>query len=350
MARLTPKPPPLPPPPAPPPPQAPEVSGVCVVSFGFDTNLGNRLLDTIADEATYGEWVIKDIRKDLKKDPATAIGHGEDGRSAQTQKIVIGQPNFPQLIHDLCKLVADGDRQLAIGCRPGCHRADTAARFLCEVLNYVTDTNGNRLFTARRYGISSCYGKKDFYHIMGQIKVWNASPWCVMEAATVKRDLYAYDAAMHTEASAQNWDQAWKLVFELWPSEPEGQPQPPAADEDNELPEPPKSKQRCSEGSESWSTFDRRVEVWNDTLITWSIDTTARMELFLLAQHSDDGYKEANAVIAKLLKKKSDNETMKNPSAFVHACVQNARSLISHNDGANHWHSRSRSSWQSDWW
>lgn len=102
---------------------------------------------------------------------------------------------------------------------------------------------------------------------------------------------------------------------------------PPAA----LAPNPATSSSATSSGAvgsrkrERWETFERNVEVWSEVLDESGIDRTSRQELFLLAQLSDAGYERANDVISKVLKKNADSEPLRNPSAFVHRSVLNAR-------------------------
>ena len=51
-------------------------------------------------------------------------------------------------------------------------------------------------------------------------------------------------------------------------------------------------------------------------------------ELFLYSQLGNAEYRNANGIVAKLLKKYADGEAIKNPSGFVHACVINARNRL----------------------
>ncbi len=74
-----------------------------------------------------------------------------------------------------------------------------------------------------------------------------------------------------------------------------------------------------------WVTFDRDATRWDDILKEHGVDSTARQELFCLAQFSEHGYREANSIMAKLLKKAADGERLGNISGFVHRCVLNAR-------------------------
>ena len=57
----------------------------------------------------------------------------------------------------------------------------------------------------------------------------------------------------------------------------------------------------------------------------FGVDENALQTLFSLAQYSEEGRRQANMVVSKLLKKEADNEVLNNPSAFVHASCQRAR-------------------------
>lgn len=62
-----------------------------------------------------------------------------------------------------------------------------------------------------------------------------------------------------------------------------------------------------------------------DELDRWGVDRDAKMQLFALAQID---YESANAIIAKLLKKRSDRDELRNVSGFVSRCVRNSRHTI----------------------
>ena len=80
-----------------------------------------------------------------------------------------------------------------------------------------------------------------------------------------------------------------------------------------------------SSGGEAWRTTRQDITVWNEVLTANGVDKAACQDLFLLAQHSSDGYKEANHIISKLIKKQQDKQLVTNTSAFVHKCVLNVR-------------------------
>ena len=81
----------------------------------------------------------------------------------------------------------------------------------------------------------------------------------------------------------------------------------------------------ASSGGEAWRTTRQDITVWNEVLTAHGVDKAACQDLFLLAQHSSDGYKEANHIISKLIKKQQDKQLVTNTSAFVHKCVLNVR-------------------------
>lgn len=70
---------------------------------------------------------------------------------------------------------------------------------------------------------------------------------------------------------------------------------------------------------------DYALGEWWGVLTGWHVDTHAKQDLFLLSQHSTQGWRKANGIISKLIKKRTDGSGLANPSAFVHACVLHVR-------------------------
>ena len=69
--------------------------------------------------------------------------------------------------------------------------------------------------------------------------------------------------------------------------------------------------------------------MWHDELrYKFGCDLDSIGELILLAQLSEDGYYEANTIMSKMLKKKSDKADLRNCSGFLHKCIKNARELL----------------------
>ena len=69
--------------------------------------------------------------------------------------------------------------------------------------------------------------------------------------------------------------------------------------------------------------------MWDGCLRQWNVDETARMSLYLLAQHSEAGKQAANSILAQFLKKESRGEHGISPSAFAATCVGKARTFLS---------------------
>ena len=63
---------------------------------------------------------------------------------------------------------------------------------------------------------------------------------------------------------------------------------------------------------------------WNDVLVEYGVDTSARQQLFLLSQHSDAGAQAANDIMYNVMNK----ATIRNPSAFVYAQCCAARQAV----------------------
>jgi hypothetical protein len=73
---------------------------------------------------------------------------------------------------------------------------------------------------------------------------------------------------------------------------------------------------------------DYALGEWWAVLTGWHVDTHAKQDLFLLSQHSTHGWRKANSIISKLIKKRTDGSGLANPSAFVHACVLHVRNSM----------------------
>ena len=79
-------------------------------------------------------------------------------------------------------------------------------------------------------------------------------------------------------------------------------------------------------GAQNYDDRSSTIESWFDTLIDeFSVDTTARKEMVLLAQHSEEGYQAVNSLMNKLYLKKRKAERIDNASAFISNGVRNAR-------------------------
>ena len=111
---------------------------VTLISFGNDQPHQKETMRAL--RADDDEWIVEDCRPYLRRDPASVVGHGENGLTPQTQKMVIGQPGFVDLflrLFDLITGASDGNTYTKIVecCTRGVHRSDTLCRFLENVLN-----------------------------------------------------------------------------------------------------------------------------------------------------------------------------------------------------------------------
>ena len=63
---------------------------------------------------------------------------------------------------------------------------------------------------------------------------------------------------------------------------------------------------------------------WNDVLVEYGVDTSARQQLFLLSQHSVAGAQAANDIMHNVM----NTASIRNPSAFVYSAVVRARQAL----------------------
>ena len=92
---------------------------------------------------------------------------------------------------------------------------------------------------------------------------------------------------------------------------------------------------RSSPRNPEWATFQRDAHTWYHELTRAGVDDKSCRVLFLLSQHSDRGWQEANRIIHKIFKNTYGKSTVKgfdNVSAFVSKAVNNARRQLDHED------------------
>ena len=362
-------------------------TGITVVSCGRKDV--KYFYDQLTDAGeSHDEWEHCDLTKYLIKDPSTSVGHHEDGLFPQTQRCVVRQERFPEiLIYFLnlaCGCATDRPGQaftkFLLSCESGWHRASTCGMFFCCLLNYIV-RGGDRAFNANQFGLHDCYGKYGFPQRIDHAIQWSHVPWSMKDGGVVPRNsLFAYEACSIDPVASRNWNYVFDEVDAAHSSEvgPDGVPFPPSmsgtfpadvlpassapshsnvapslyqqirpphpptspppthlasierasASSGPADPSPPPPPEGNTDEPPEWFTFDRDITVWWRTLRNEGVDDNACKGLILLAQHSDDGYRAANALIAKLAKKRADGEVLTNPSGFIHKCSLNARHSI----------------------
>ena len=140
---------------------------------------------------------IIDVRKRIHKDPSTSIGHHENGRFLQTQKIVMSQTGLYEVIYEAYELSCIDRGHVGFKCREGFHRADTCGRLMEEFCNSIKREDGTRVFNAKHFSFSEAYGRKGVENLMYQVHEWVDDPWVRMPSSDVRsRDVYGYEAML----------------------------------------------------------------------------------------------------------------------------------------------------------
>ena len=83
-----------------------------------------------------------------------------------------------------------------------------------------------------------------------------------------------------------------------------------------------------------WATNPQDCISWKYLLDFHDIDNQAQQALFLMAARDEDGWKAANDLLAKL--QSHNRGWLKNPSAFLHSAVANARNEMKWEKADNH--------------
>ena len=318
-----------------------EPVGITVISSGLDdVGLVKSHLEAAGEDID--DWYIMDVRDALPRDPASRVGHKEDGKYPQTQRAVVGQSNFVELILFLVCLAFGGARDIErayskfyVHCRTGFHRASTCGAFLAEVLNYITDGNA-RVFNAQLFPLHGCYDRDLRSKMLNNALSWASLPWNLRDGGRrTKMSLYAYEACMLDPTASSHWHGVYNTIDTWYPLVPHPpceppihQPPPPPPAPDRSSSSSYRAPARASEQLPDWATFEKSPRVWWELLDQLGCDRLSRRSLFCLAQFSDDGYEAANSALSKLVKKQADNEDISNASALLHTLCKNARHVL----------------------
>ena len=328
-------------------PEAEMVHGlgsVVLVSFGVNTRQGNTFLQ----EAEQHGFEVHDVRRDMPRDPSTYVKHGEDGTSENVQRAIFQQEGFPKAVLEVIEAVWKNPRQ-GVHCSKGLHRANVIARMAESVLNTLVDENGQRLFNCKHFPLCHADRPQQAREIIDDAVRWVAEPWCVMPLPV---ELFGIAAATENPRSMANWQSVVDTCSSWYKphvaSEPEEPPASPAAlPADTPQAEPPQKRQRTvdspsrapgmqprgsagrssydvvgSAGRSSsdvveesapappWVSFNKDAMNWDGFMKSHGLDEAARQEVFLLATHSDPGWRAANSFLTKLIKKHTDGDSI----------------------------------------
>ena len=260
------------------------------------------------------------------------------------------------------------DGRITVHCNKGLHRANVIARHVESLLNTVTDKNGARVFNAKHFALCHATHRGEAEQVLADAKRWWFDPWCVMTKPTT---IFGYEAATQNPRAMDNWASVQDWVHggqepavsehpappepsqraDVYPREPE--PVRVAAHFPREPSVPPTKRQRLQQaplpppappavvpssavpsggaagsGGPStggpisgegaippWVTFERDARVWDKVMQEHGVEETSRQEVFLLATHSEAGWRAANSLLAKLSKKKSDGFASSQPKS-----------------------------------
>ena len=348
---------------------APAMAAVTIVTGGLeDVKAFDKKLEKMKETG----WWYADVRDSLQKDPADKVSPGEDYRSSNCIRVVVGQEQFPDVVDQVLQSVHNGYRMIFINCRSGKHRAATVGATCESLLNVMLDQTGSRLYNAMLFTLhdnNATWGV--WAQQVDRAVEWSRGPW--MEASS--DELYGYRASRGSPNSCQNFDAMMSMVIstslldtsvvtekmykQLAAGSSESKkPVPPVPKKPSYPPpfqkawpkdtvEPPTKKQKSDvqlpssqcrpsvssasgssgpqdevkSGLPDWATFQSDVRVWWELFDYWGLDTDARQSLFLLSQTH---WKEANRIVWTLLKKKVDGHHVGNPSGFVYSSVMNS--------------------------
>ena len=314
--------------------------------------------------------------RDLVQDPSTSVGHllKSDWQYEETQVAVIAQPGFPDCIKGIIDSVHQS-QYIFLYCYTGYQRGSVTGKMLESQLNSLIDIDGNRIFNSICFMFHECHTTKEYRLKLSNVVDWVDNPWEIEgEYNGLKDSLFGYRSAMTTGASARNWDVMHDIINAeymrigkknvtfnpfvhtsastssfIMPPPPSTPPRPshimpprppPPVDVQSNAssvkpPAPPKPPSAAAyeaqqqEQLPAWATLERDVRLWWSLFDYWSIDDDARESLFSLAEQSDEGYKAANELVGKLLKKKNDSSIFNtSASAFVYSSVSKARQTI----------------------
>ena len=321
-------------------PEAEMVHGlgpVVLVSFGVNTRQGTTFLQ----EAEQRGFDVHDVRRDMPRDPGTYVKHGEDGTSENVQRAVFQQEGFPKAVLEVIEAVWKNPRQ-GVHCSKGLHRANVIARMAESVLNTLVDDNGQRLFNCKHFPLCHADRPQQAREIIDDAVRWVAEPWCVMPLPV---ELFGIGAATENPRSMANWQSVVNTCSSWYKphvaSEPEELPASPAAlPADTPQAEPPMKRHRTvnspsrgaagrsshdvagpagrsssdvveeSAPAPPWVSFNKDAMNWDGFMKSHGLDEAARQEVFLLATHSDPGWRAANSFLTKLIKKHTDGDSI----------------------------------------
>lgn len=335
-------------------PDAAAPYGVTICSGGIDDWVAfQKELRTRGLDAS--DWDVVDLTKILKKNPDTTVGWHQDCTHDWTYQVVSGQDQFGEINMAIIESVAKGYRKQFLHCKSGWHRASTVGKSTESNLNSLMYTDDTRCFNAQWFGLHKCDNQRMWSSQIDRALGWSESTWLSMDGPTNATEIFGHRAAQGDPKSWANFVELQEMIDNVFcrawhtplrdkrvaaPQKAKMKPRqpptpPPAHKRCPDMPPPPPQPVRKRAREEhidsdsddklpDWASFEPNVENWWQLFDKLNVDESARMSLFVLAQHSEQGFKEANQITLKLIKKVNESTHISNASAFVFSSVINA--------------------------
>ena len=334
---------------------------IAIISAGVQTPFYEEIRKKmfVSGEEMISGWRYDDLRKKLNKDPLEGgIGHQEDGRWETTQRCVIGQQDYDNIVIEHLKYSTNligAAHGILLLCNQGIHRTNTTGHTLEEAFNEPCWPNRQPVFNCKHFPLSEYYGREGCRKLLKDASNWLYHPVVDNSASGYTKPLskrFGFKACsggdevnnlkniqrfLEEEFSAcisavaeevwkdsskkkapwrranstgggnekrrkHNYDQVFKNDNEEASAD---------LDQDQDNPE--------------WASLEFDARKWYQLLDVCGVDQHARQKLFMLASLNDEGKQEAWHLVYKLLWK---GDKIWHPSKFIEKCTNNALKIL----------------------
>ena len=197
----------------------PILQNVAIVSIGHHTPSMNFVTQSMDDAEKQGVQVeIVDVRRWLPKNPRhyELVSSEFDGTHPITQRSVIAQEGFPDLMENIIKtqqFAKTKYRVLALKCTSGGHRAFVSSAVAAETLNAIVDKDGQRVYNAIHIPMAWLVKDGHLDRAWKTALEWTWSPWEVMAVPSGElKNKFGYEGAVQRKEAMQNLRLVWELV------------------------------------------------------------------------------------------------------------------------------------------
>ena len=188
---------------------------IAIVTYGVNHTqkiASQCIASVIADQ---GDWDTTDLRSMLP-DPTNdaQIKFGENGSFAATVQQVYSQENFINIILHIAHEISTGrsGTKIAIKCNSGMHRADTAGRTICAMLNAMVDLRGDRMFNAQQFPLIGLTQRQAVETAIESAIEWVSDPWTLAQDAKDNESRYGYEFCAQRASAFRTFSTIWRWV------------------------------------------------------------------------------------------------------------------------------------------